>query len=175
MSRLRIILGLFFICLFGSIQAQDLTTLSDEEMNGTLKEGTLVEDGNSSLILDNTRTKIGRDFYETFYRQWSATSVPVATELPGDSIETGARRPDVFNQEEFLITIEEVPTPNVGTTIVTITINDQLLWQQFLQARLDIIEALATNAVEVVTQYVANYQEIQAQMNSADQSGTGIF
>lgn len=161
--------------LEGFAQAQDIGLIDNSPLEGVLKEGLFLEEGNEGLILDNTRTKVGRDFYEIFYTKWAENPIGIPTESPGDTTFTNQKKPEIFNENELLVTIEELPTPNVGTTLIAISINDQLLWQQFLQARLDVIEALAQNAVEAVRQYMASYQEIQAQMGSEDQVGSGIF
>ena len=104
------------------------------------------------MIFDETITKVGRDFYEIFYNNWSNP-----TQI-----------------KDFSITVKEMPMPGVGTQI-TVTIDDFELIKQFIRPNQEMIEMLAEYTVSRATQYLVNYQEIQAQLQSADQTGTGIF
>jgi curli production assembly/transport component CsgE len=104
------------------------------------------------MIFDETITKVGRDFYEIFFNNWSNP-----TQI-----------------KDYSISIKEKPMPGIGTQI-TVTIDDFELVKQFIRPNQEMIEMLAEYTVGMVTQYLVNYQEIQAQLQSADQSGTGIF
>jgi curli production assembly/transport component CsgE len=104
------------------------------------------------MIFDETITKVGRDFYELFFNNWSNP-----TEI-----------------KDFSMTISEKPMPGIGTQI-TVTIDDQEILKQFVRPNQEMIEMLAEYTVGLATQYLLNYQEIQAQLQSADQTGTGIF
>ncbi|MFN3381753.1 MAG: CsgE family curli-type amyloid fiber assembly protein, partial [Runella zeae] len=80
-----------------------------------------------------------------------------------------------FNQlDDLTIMIEELPSPGLSN-LIQISVNDQLLWQQFMQPRMDALEYFAENAYETVLQYILNYQEIQNQLGSQDQKGTGVY
>jgi len=104
------------------------------------------------MIFDETITKVGRDFYDEFYSDWiNPTQI-----------------------KDFSITIKEMPMPGIGTQI-TVTIDDYELLKQFIRPNQEMIEMLSDYAVGLATQYLTNYQEIQAQLQSADQSGSGIF
>ena len=61
------------------------------------------------MIFDETITKVGRDFYEIFFNNWSNP-----TEI-----------------KDFSITVQERPMPGVGTQI-TVTIDDFVLVKQFI-------------------------------------------
>ena len=137
------------------------------ELDSLLVEqsGNMEENGASGLVFDNTRTKQGRDFYDFFYQQWS--------QAQQDSTMFGAGSL-LSSNEDFTILIEETPS-NGSNTIVSVTVNDQLLWQQFMQPRLDAVLYLVENAVETIKQYVTNYKEIQSQLGTADQVGTGVY
>ncbi len=152
------------------VHAQEVEDISEETVSddsGMLEEGLVTEDAASyTLVLDNTRTKLGRDFYESFYQQWSV--LPVVAQ--GDS----TKRADDALENLFTIMIDESPTPGLAS-LVSISINDLLVWQQFVQPRLGNTEALAENAVGLAREYVLNYQEIQKQLGSEDQAGTGIY
>lgn len=104
------------------------------------------------MIFDETMTKVGRDFYDEFYTNWSnPTSI-----------------------EDFSISIKERPMPGVGTQI-RVFIDEHEILNQFIRPNQEQIEMLAEYTIKVATQYLENYQEIQAQLQSEDQSGTGIF
>lgn len=104
------------------------------------------------MVFDETITKVGRDFYDEFYSNWSnPTSIT-----------------------DFSITIKEMPMPGIGTQI-SVFIDEFELVKQFIRPNLEMIEMLSEYTVSLATQYLLNYQEIQAQLQSADQSGTGIF
>jgi curli production assembly/transport component CsgE len=104
------------------------------------------------MIFDETITKVGRDFYELFFNIWSNP-----TQI-----------------KDFSITIKEMPMPGIGTQI-TVLIDDYELLKQFIRPNQEMIEMLSEYTVGLATQYLVNYQEIQAQLQNEDQSGTGIF
>ena len=104
------------------------------------------------MVFDETITKVGRDFYELFFNTWSNP-----TQI-----------------KDFSITVQERPMPGVGTQI-TVLIDDFELVKQFIRPNQEMIEMLAEYTGGRATQYLVNYQEIQAQLQSADQTGTGIF
>ena len=149
-------------------QDPDVEGMAD--LNAVLQEEMLTEQGAESLLLDNTRSKIGRDFYEAFYKAY----VDAPASAPADTSQL-ARKPLEFELDVFLIVIEELPSNSGIGNIVSVSVNDQLLWQQFVQARQDIVEEYALNAVETIRQYIIGYKDTQLQLNSEDQSGSGIF
>ena len=104
------------------------------------------------MIFDETITKVGRDFYEIFFNNWSN---PTAI-------------------TDFSITIKEMPMPGIGTQI-TVMMDEIEILKQFIRPNQEMIEMLAEYTVGLASQYLLNYQEIQAQLQSEDQSGTGIF
>lgn len=146
--------------------AQDVEgTVDENETTAVLTERTLTEDLPTSLILDNTRTKVGRDFYENFYREWS--------EMTADTAQVAALMAGL-DPEDFIITIDEMPAGGSGT-IVSITVNDQLIWQQFLQPRGDAFLATVASGTETIRGYFENFQSIQSELQSKDMSGTGVY
>jgi curli production assembly/transport component CsgE len=104
------------------------------------------------MIFDETITKVGRDFYEIFFNNWS--------------------NPTTIT--DFSITIKEMPMPGIGTQI-TVLMDEFEILKQFIRPNQEMIEMLADYTVGLASQYLLNYQEIQAQLQSEDQSGTGIF
>jgi len=104
------------------------------------------------MIFDETITKVGRDFYEIFFNNWS--------------------NPTTIT--DFSITIKEMPMPGIGTQI-TVLMDEFEILKQFIRPNQEMIEMLAEYTVGLASQYLVNYQEIQAQLQNEDQSGTGIF
>jgi hypothetical protein len=76
------------------------------------------------LVVDETQTKVGRDFYEIFFSRWQAPE----------------------SARNYTVKIEEHPIPNLGTRIA-VKVNDELVFQAHLQPRYDIIEATAQQAI----------------------------
>jgi curli production assembly/transport component CsgE len=104
------------------------------------------------MIFDETITKVGRDFYEIFFNNWSNP-----TQI-----------------KDFSITIKEMPMPGIGTQI-TVLMDEFEILKQFIRPNQEMIEMLAEYTIGLANQYLLNYQEIQAQLQNEDQSGTGIF
>jgi len=131
-----------------------------------LDESAFDENESTTFILDNTKTKIGRDLYEEFYRQWGGMQL--------DSLARAQFKTSVMANEELIIEMEEIPSPGLSN-MVSIKVGDLLVWQQFVQPRSEAMEAQVAEAVQQVLQYFVGYQEIQNQLGTADQSGSGIF
>lgn len=104
------------------------------------------------LIIDETRSKTGRDFYGLFYRKWQAP--PQA--------------------ESFSITLKEYPTRG-RVSRVGIEVNGNLVFQPVLQPRQAILEMVADQAVSIVQKHLVDQKQIKLQMESEDQSGSGLF
>ena len=104
------------------------------------------------IILDETITKVGRDFYDLFYNDWNNP-----TQI-----------------KNFSITIKEMPMPGIGTQI-TVMIDDFEILKQFIRPNQEMIELLSAYTVDLATQFLLNYEEIQAQLQNEDQAGTGIY
>ena len=64
--------------------------------------------------------------------------------------------------------------PGIGTQI-RVFIDEHEILTQFIRPNQEMIEMLAEYTVGLATQYLVNYQEIQAQLQNEDQAGTGIF
>lgn len=104
------------------------------------------------LLVDDTKTKTGKDFYDLFYGSWEAPS--------------GAKN--------YTITVSEKPFRLTSTQII-VSINENPVYQAILQPRQDIIEALSSDAITTTQSYLANYEEIMKQLNGDDMAGSGIF
>lgn len=155
----------------GWAQDPDLEGKLDE---GTMNEAVITEEGTETLLLDNTRSKIGRDFYEAFFRHYAELPKTAASLFPTDT--TLKITPNVeLDINAFVVTIDELPALGTGTSIISVSLNDQLVWQNYVQIRQEVLELYALNAAEVINQYVLNYQELQRSLENDDQKGTGIF
>ena len=106
----------------------------------------------NGLVVDETITKIGRDFYEVFYSKWEAPP----------------------SELSYTIFIKELPLVGQGSQVI-IYMDDTELFTQPIQPRYDVIEAVAEYAVSLVTNYVNNYESISQQLGNEDQRGNGIF
>ena len=104
------------------------------------------------LVIDNTKTKSGRDFYNHFFSNWEAPA----------------------KAKNFSIYISEKPF-RLSTTMIEVKLNETLVFQSLLQPRISYIENVALLAVKRTQLYLANYEEIARQLESEDQTGTGIY
>ena len=132
----------------GTSCAQDMKVAPSAEASITEING---------LVVDETITKVGRDFYEVFYSKWEA---PRSDTSPG--------------QQSYTIFIKELPQMGQGS-LVSIYMNETELFSQPVQPRYEVIEALAEYAVSLVSSYVANYESLVEQLGNEDQQGSGIF
>ena|GEM_PF-1258034 len=89
----------------------------------------------SGLLLDQTKTRLGREFYETFSSLW---------EFPPGS--------------EFNITVSELTDPRTGTQIY-IYVDDILVYGTLLRPRGEELEEKAEEAVKVILRYLLLKQE----------------
>ncbi len=173
---MRVVYGLVLIFLL--VLGQQAVA-QDPDLEGKLEEGTMTElvvteEGTETLLLDNTRSKIGRDFYEAFFRHYAELPKGPGLPVPTDS----TRRPEPkleLDLNAFLVTVDELPTFGSGTSIISITLNDQLIWQNYVQIRQDMLEAYAFDAAELLNQYVINYKDVQQSLENEDQRGSGVF
>ena len=130
----------------------DLKKLLEQVIKKESKKTAEVDFEIDGLLVDDTKTKTGKDFYDLFYERWKAP--------------TGTRN--------FSIIISEKPFRLVSTLIM-ITINENIVYQAILQPRQDIVEGLSTEAISYAQDYLANYEEIMRELNGDDMTGSGIF
>ena len=126
--------------LIGEITKQQVLVSKDAELE---------LDG---MLLDETKTKSGKDFYDFFYNRWEAPS----------------------GVKNYSILITETPF-RLMTTQIEVKINETTVFQSFLQPRADIVEQLAEYAVAQTQMYLANYEELMRQLEGKDQARTGIY
>ncbi|SMO58452.1 CsgE family curli-type amyloid fiber assembly protein [Fodinibius sediminis] len=108
---------------FKKVVAQEQQTGTDQEKTSSPQRSTISING---MVLDETRSKMGIDFYNLFYRHWEPPS--------------GA--------SNFMITISEQPTPSRGT-MITIHIDNEKVFQNRLQPKYAYTEKMARQAVVI--------------------------
>ena len=166
---MKLLLTAILIFTFYGIKAQseeEWTIGVNEYSLQPLDEALMEDESSTTFILDNTKTKVGRDLYEEFYRQWNGIQL--------DSAALMQFRASTIANQELIIDLEEIPSPGLSN-IVSIKVGELLVWQQFVQVRADAMESQVAEAVQEVLQYFIGYQEVQNQLETQDQSGTGIF
>ena len=82
--------------------------------------------GLGGLILDETRSKMGNNFYSVFYKHWE----------------------DPKDVQNFTITVSEQPMPSRGT-MVQVEIDNQLVFKNRLEPRYYKTEQAAKRAVKI--------------------------
>ena len=92
------------------------------------------------LVVENTLTKAGRDFYKYFYSEYYNRQV----------------------QTKKNIIIEEVPG-KFRNTRISVKIDDQLLWQFFAQPKKSFLQKMANTALD---RCIAYLQQLQQQANT---------
>lgn len=78
------------------------------------------------LVINETRTKIGNDFFDVYYSRWDPPE----------------------NARNFTITIKEQPMPSLGTRVV-VDLNGEPVFQARLQPRYEYIEQAALQAIRM--------------------------
>ena len=106
----------------------------------------------NGLILDETRTKAGADFYDAFYAKWQAPP--------------GAR--------DFAITLEEYPVRG-RVARLAVKVDDAVVLRPVLQPRQALVELSAERAVRAVQQYLTEQTRLRQQLENEDQSGSGLY
>ncbi|MCT4604422.1 MAG: curli production assembly/transport protein CsgE [Marinifilum sp.] len=164
--RFRLFLISILLLIFFSGQAQESKKVKDslrtleilkDALNSAVQNST---SSNSSsmdmeidgLIMDETITKVGKDFYDMFYSGWSAPK----------------------NAKNYTITIKEMVLPGLATQ-VTVLVNDTKVFERKVQPRYDILEEMSGYALQQTGRYLTNYEKMKSQLDGDDQSGSGIF
>ncbi len=106
----------------------------------------------TGMLIDKTQTKIGKEFYELFYKQWYSPEVNF----------------------DYSILFEEKASPGMGTQI-SITINDLMIFQQFVQPRYEKIEEMVQLALQVASSHLVYYSQILNELQFDELDGTGIY
>ncbi|GAA3925263.1 CsgE family curli-type amyloid fiber assembly protein [Hymenobacter algoricola] len=104
------------------------------------------------LVVDQTITKVGHDFYDAFFTLWEAPA----------------------NAGDYTIIIREKPARGINI-LISVEVNENELLELPLQPKLEVIEETATYAVGVAADYVINSRNVSQQLETGDQAGSGIF
>jgi len=104
------------------------------------------------LIIDQSRTKIGHEFYEYFYNLWQA--------------------PEKIR--DYTIFIFEKADPRFGSRI-SISVDDWTIYQSMLKPRSVEIEEAAKVGVQRTLQFLYRYDRDKRQLAGEDMVGSGIF
>jgi Curli assembly protein CsgE. len=110
------------------------------------------EEIQGSLIIDQTKTRNGREFYDLFNQNLDL--------------------PDI--KTSYRIVIEEKPSL-AEITVITVIVNDIEVYSEYLQPKLDLIEQMVANATDLTSQFIINYKTILLDMSNEEQLGTGIY
>lgn len=94
------------------------------------------------FVLDETRSKMGRDFYELFYQKWKAPK----------------------NAGNYTLTITEQPSIGRGS-LVTLKLDYERIFSARLQPRYEYIEAVSEQAVQRVQQIMQQQSQVQEQLS----------
>lgn len=147
---------LITISVFSQTQKPDSTIITQDSLSqkygndkGTVEELELEIDG---LLIDETRTKAGHDFYDLLFSAW---------EGPAEA-------------KNYMIRISEKPF-RANMTMLEVYVNDELVVNTVLQPRRDLIVELAEGITRSLEEYLVNYSLIILQIENEDQSGTGIY
>jgi len=104
----------------------------------------------TGLIIEETMTRIGYEFYEYFFLFWEAPEVEV---------------------KDYNILISERASPMWGSW-VKVNVDETTVWSKMLRPRSEEIEDAVKQAIEATKQYLYNYKQYQFQ--TEDMVGTGI-
>lgn len=104
------------------------------------------------LVIDETISKMGQDFYRYFNKHWN----------------------DPRTSKNFNIYISEKPAPGMGNMII-VKINYEEIIKNKISPKQKLIESLAEYAINQSQQYIRNYEKITKQLEGEDMSGTGIY
>jgi hypothetical protein len=155
-TALPVIFQFLLICLAMSCSAQELDSggVAEGNMITPVAGATPTQNGVEigQLIIDNTFSKTGSDFQQTFNTRWTWP---------------------VEHDEQFLITVSERPSI-FNSTLIEITVNDLKVFESFLQPRYDVVEQLVTEAINLTLQYILNYEDAVKEIWGDDVSRSGI-
>lgn len=92
------------------------------------------------LVINETRSKMGKDFFDVFYQYWQE---------PEDA-------------GNFMLAISEQPVPSLGTLVI-VKIDGQPVFKSRLQPRRNVIEKIAKQAVAM------SYRSLQQQISTSNE------
>jgi curli production assembly/transport component CsgE len=108
--------------------------------------------GIEGLLIDQTRSRIGQEFYQDFVSFWVAP--------PG--------------AKHYNLVIGEQSEPRYGSWVF-IEINDNLVYRTPLRPRSEDIAATAREAIGVVREILFRWEEYEKSLEGQDMKGKGIY
>lgn len=99
----------------------------------------------SGLVLDQTITKIGHDFYDQFFSRWEA---------PADVL-------------EYTVAVGEKPSRG-NNAVIIVTVNGEDLLEFPLQGKADIVEDAAQQAIGVAAGYLLQANDLSKQLEKGN-------
>jgi len=107
----------------------------------------------SGLIIEETMTRIGYEFYENFFILWEASE----------------------GIKDYNIFINERAGPWGSWVWIEIgRVDRKKVWEQVLRPRSEEIEEAAKKAVEAAKEYLEHYEEFKRELEGPDMAGSGI-
>lgn len=159
-----ILISLFVLASFAAKSQKDTTALKEKNSNTQatlqnlvkrvtqLKTGLIEDEIQGGIILDQTKTRSGKDFYDNFTQLF---------DIPDETF-------------DYVIVIEE--KPGMGTTtLISVSVNDIEIFANYLQPRQDLLEESSHDAATMATDFIKNYAQILLEMSNKEQTGSGIF
>ena len=104
------------------------------------------------LLIDQTRSRIGHEFYQDFVSFWEAP--------PG--------------AKHYNLVIGEQTEPRYGSWVF-IEINDNLIYRAPLRPRPEDVAARAREAIAVVREFLFRWEEYEKSLEGQDMKGKGIY
>lgn len=105
----------------------------------------------TGLIIEETMTRIGYEFYEFFFTHWEAPK----------------------GVKDYNISIDERASPLWGSWI-QVKIDANVVWSKLLKPRSEEIEEAAKQAVKVTKEFLSHYEEYKRELEGPDMVGSGI-
>jgi hypothetical protein len=131
------------------VESEETETIKNETTQPVVYDNLEIE----NFIVDETLSKIGKDYFDLFYNKWE-------TQVSGIL--------------SYSIVISERTLPQRGTQI-SIKVNDLDVYQSFIQPRYELIEQSVDEGIYTVFSYLQNYEAIQKDLERGDMKGSGIF
>ncbi|MEO1627145.1 MAG: CsgE family curli-type amyloid fiber assembly protein [Bacteroidota bacterium] len=111
-----------------------------------------VEPEMGGLIIDDTRSKSGRDFYDIFFKKWIAP----------------------MGINDYTIIIKELPSRGRNAQI-SLEVNSENVLKRFVHPQYDRIEEQANISIRYVRSYLSRQKEAKEELQDDDVDGSGIF
>lgn len=104
-----------------------------------------------ALIIDQTQTRIGHEFYQQFVTFWEAPK----------------------GIEDYNIVIGEKATPQWGSRI-WIKVNDVIIYRSVLKPRIEGIKEEARKGIDITKEYLYRYSINERKSGDDDMAGDGL-